>query len=465
MKLRTKLTAAFIIVVLLATSVVAIVSTVATKRLFQNYINNIRIAQEKQWSLVLAAFYAGNGGWDGVQEVVIIPGSIGMMGRHMRGQGQGQGMGMGMGMVAGDRLLILDESNIVVGDSETQSLGEKLPTKEVKQGTPININNVNIGTVLVETKPPAGLVTLEQIFSRSVSTAILGGGIAASLLATGVGFWYSRRITSPIIDLTRTSKKISRRELYHRVEVKGDDEIAELAKAFNDMVGNLEHSETLRKNLVADVAHELRTPLAILRGNFESLQDGALAPTPEVIISLHDEVLRMTRLVGDLQELSLAEAGKLPLHLKPVEVSGLVEKIVEPVRTVAAVKNTSLDIYIQEDLPAANIDQDRISQVLLNLLNNALQHTPEGGSIIISAAGEGNNLLLSVRDTGQGIPQNDLPFIFERFYRADKSRNRAGGGTGLGLAIAKGFVEAHGGKIWAENASDTGSIFKVRLPI
>lgn len=454
MKLRTKLTAAFIIVVLLATSIVAIVSTVATKRLFQNYIEDNRQVREKQWVEELAVFYAENGSWEGVQELLIFPSRIGMMGRHM---------GSRMGMVSGDRLYIFNENNVVVGDSENTAQGTRITDKDINKGTSIKINEVKVGTVLLQTNPPAVLVTLEKIFSRSVSAAILGGGVAASILATGLGIWYSRRITTPIIDLTRTTKKISRRELFHRVEVQGEDEIADLAKSFNDMVENLEYNETLRKNLVADVAHELRTPLAILRGNFESLQDGALAPTPEVIVSLHDEVLRMTRLVGDLQELSLAEAGKLPLHLQSVDIAALIEKVVEPVRNVAAMKNIVLNFSMSDNLPPVNIDQDRISQVLLNILNNALQHTPDSGNINITVTCEDNYLLFSIQDNGSGIPLNDLPYIFERFYRADKSRTRSAGGTGLGLAIAKGFVEAHGGRIWAENVPAGGSVFKFSI--
>ncbi len=456
MNLRTKLTAAFIIVVLLATSIVAIVSTVATKKLFQNYINDLRLAREKQWLEVLASFYAESGSWNGVQELLVIPGRYGM-GRHM--------MGARMGMISGDRLLIFDSNNFVVGDSDNEALGAVITYKEVRKGTAVIINNNIVGTVLLKTNPPEVLVTLEQIFSRSASTAILGGGIVASILAMGLGIWYSRRITSPIIDLTKTTKKISRRELFHRVEVRGGDEIGELSKAFNNMIENLEHSEALRKNLVADVAHELRTPLTILRGNLESLQDGALAPSPEVIISLHDEVLRMTRLVGELQELSLAEAGKLTLHLEPVNIIGLLEKVVEPVRNVAAMKNITLKFSLENSLPLVNLDQDRVSQVLLNILNNALQHTPEGGVIHITVSKEENFLFLSVQDTGSGILPEALPFIFERFYRGDKSRTRSGGGTGLGLAIAKGFVEAHGGRIWAENATNGGTVFHFSIPL
>lgn len=457
MNLRTRLTAAFIVVVLLATSLVAIVSTVATKRLFHDYVESNRLAREEQWVELLAAFFSQTGSWDGVQELLVLPGRYGMMGRHA--------MGPRMAMVSGDRLLILDAGNLVVGDSEGKSLGARVPDKEARKGTAIKLNGVNVGTVLVQTNLPEGLVKLEQIFSRSVSTAIIGGGVVASILAVGLGIWYSRRITSPIIDLTKTTKKISRRELFHRVDVQGDDEIAELAKSFNDMIEDLEYSEILRKNLVADVAHELRTPLTILRGNLESILDGALTPVPEVIVSLHDEVVRLTRLVGDLQELSLAEAGKLQLHPQPVAIPGLVEKVVEPVRNVAAMKNIALNILVSDDLPATMLDKDRISQVLLNLLNNALQHTPESGSIDISVIKENNDLLFSVKDTGPGISGDDLPYIFERFYRADKSRTRSGGGTGLGLAIAKGFVEAHGGRIWAGNLPAGGSVFSFTIPV
>lgn len=189
-----------------------------------------------------------------------------------------------------------------------------------------------------------------------------------------------------------------------------------------------------------------------------------IKPTPAVMASLHDEVLRMSRLVSDLQELSLVEAGKLPLHCRPIDLKELIEQVSTTFGYEAASKGRNLRTEMPGELPTAHLDPDRIAQVVLNILSNSLRHTPPGGTITIAVNYETQAFHLTINDTGSGIPQEDIPYIFDRFYRAEKDRNRTSGGTGLGLAIAKDFVEAHGGKIWAESTPGKGSTFHILLP-
>lgn len=227
------------------------------------------------------------------------------------------------------------------------------------------------------------------------------------------------------------------------------------------MAESIEKNEKLRSNLVADVSHELRTPLTILRGNFEALQAGKIEATPELISSLCDEVLRLGRLVSDLEAINLAEAGKLPLHCRDVDIGDLLSHVAAAFQHEASERKIIFILKVEEDLKNWNLDEDRITQVVINLLANAFKFTPDNGEIKLQAREENKNLVIEVQDSGPGIPEKDLPFIFERFYKSSKGR---GDGSGLGLSIAKSFVEAHGGKINAYNCPEGGSIFSVTLP-
>jgi signal transduction histidine kinase len=254
-------------------------------------------------------------------------------------------------------------------------------------------------------------------------------------------------------------------DLSQRVEVHSQDEIGELARAFNAMADGLARLEELRRNMVTDVAHELRTPLSNIRGYLEALQDGVVEPKPEVIDSLHEEAMLLNRLVDDLRELTLAEAGQLKLERRPVAPADLVDRALEAARAQAEAKGIALQADLPEDLPLVDVDSQRIGQVLGNLLSNALTHTPPGGKVVVVARAKQLAVEVSVSDTGEGIPLERLPYIFERFYRADRSRSRATGGTGLGLSIAKQLVEAHGGRISVASQVGQGTTFTFTLPV
>lgn len=294
----------------------------------------------------------------------------------------------------------------------------------------------------------------------------LWSGAAGLVLAAGAGVWAAERITRPLGRLRDAARQLGLRDLSLRVPVEGDTEVAELAAAFNRMAERLEAEDRARRQLLADVAHELGHPLSVLRGRLELMQDGIQAPTPEALVTLQDEVVRMSRLIGDLRDLSLADAGALSLRLRPVRLEEVVDPLLANLEPVAAGRRIALERDVAPGLPVLEVDPDRIRQVLVNLLSNALRYTPEGGRVTLRAWQHGSEVRIEVADTGPGIDPADLPHVFERFYRADPARTRsAGGGTGLGLAIARSLVHLHGGRIWAENRPEGGSRFTVALPL
>ena len=296
----------------------------------------------------------------------------------------------------------------------------------------------------------------------------LGYAVTASVLAALlVSLFLSRRIVAPVRTLTVASQHITEGHYDERVQVNGSDEIAELAKRFNQMAAQLEQVESMRRQLIGDVTHELRTPLTSIKGYMEGLVDGVLPSTPETFDQIHHEANRLSRLVDDLQELSRVEANAYSLDVHPISVSSLVQTSVKRLSPQATAKRVTLLSKLPADLPPIQADEDRITQVLVNLVANAIQYTPDGGEVIITAARHSDEIYISVGDTGIGIPPEHIANLFTRFYRVDKSRSRnAGGGSGIGLTIAKHLVEAHGGHIWAESEGEgQGSTFTFSLRV
>jgi len=294
-------------------------------------------------------------------------------------------------------------------------------------------------------------------------------GVAAFALAGAAGWLIAGRITRSVSHLREAAHHLDLRDLSRRVPVEGRDEIADLAQTFNVMADRLEAEERSRRHLLADVAHELRHPLAVMQGRLELMQEGRTELDPEALLPLQDEVIRMTRLVGDLRDLSLAEVGGLSLNRTQVDVGALLSGMMVNLEPVAAAKEIALTASAEEGLPAVTADADRIRQVLLNLISNALQYTGQGGTVTVTArrvgGAGGQAVQVLVADTGPGIAPEDLPSIFDRFYRADKSRSRATGGSGLGLAIVRSLVELHKGKVTVQSKPGEGTCFTVTLPV
>ena len=307
-------------------------------------------------------------------------------------------------------------------------------------------------------------------FTNAVKEALTRAALAACLAAVVVSILISRQVVAPVQGMMAASRLIAEGHYDQRVAVAGNitdgDELTQLAISFNQMAEKLSQTENMRRQLIGDVSHELRTPLTAIKGFMEGLIDGVLPPTPETFQSIYREADRLQRLVAGLQELSQVEGVAFSLKLEPGEMPSLVESVSQRLQPQFQEKGISLNLEIPASLPPVLMDGDRISQVLINLLGNALQYTPEGGGVFLTIQQTRKDIEVRIKDTGLGIPAEHLPHLFTRFYRVDKSRSRAGGGSGIGLTIAKYLVEAHGGRIWAESdGAGAGSTFSFTLPL
>jgi signal transduction histidine kinase len=298
----------------------------------------------------------------------------------------------------------------------------------------------------------------------TIGKYFIWGGLVAIAIALLLTYFFSRRILAPMKALINAARHFGKGDFTRRVEDKDKGELGELAQSFNSMATDLERTERLRRNMVADIAHELRTPLSNLKGYLEAVSDGLVKPDKDTIRSLNEEAMILSRLVDDLQELSLADAGEIKLNIRSENISNLINDTLAGVQAKATARELALSANLPETLPMVSIDAHRIRQVLLNLLENAVAHTDKGGKITVTARHQGKMVHVSVADTGEGIPAEEQPLIFERFYRVDRSRTRKTGGSGLGLTIAKRLVEAHGGTIKVESQPGQGSTFTFTVP-
>ncbi len=302
----------------------------------------------------------------------------------------------------------------------------------------------------------------QSTFNESLVIAV----IAASLVALVVSLVFSRSILAPVDVMMHASQRIADGHYDERVQSRGDDELNQLAGSFNQMAEQLEQVEDMRRRLIGDVAHELRTPLTAIKGYAEGLMDGVLPASPETYQQIHAESERLNRLVDDLQELSRVESRATQLDIHPVDSAVLINTVIKRLQYQFDEKRITLTSSLPREPMHVLADEGRVVQVLTNLIGNALQYTPQNGTVTVSIEREKDEARISVSDTGAGIPPQHLAKIFDRFYRVDKSRSRMRGGSGIGLTIAKHLVEAHGGKLWAQSAGENkGSVFIFTLPL
>jgi len=306
----------------------------------------------------------------------------------------------------------------------------------------------------------------EQAFLNGVRNSLWLAGLVAVLVGVALGFLFSWLITGPMRQLTLAARKVAAGDFSYRVPQKTDDEIGEVSDAFNTMAEQLEKKEKSKRQLLADIAHELRNPLSIIQGNLEAWLDGVLTPAPDQIASVYDETVLLSRLITDLRDLSLAEAGQLKLSQSATELGEFIFAEITSVQNRCQEKQVSISAELPTRLPLVFIDRDRIRQVLHNLIDNALRYIPAGGTIKIGANYTTPGwVTVSVADSGGGIVPEDLPYVFDHFYKADRSRHRGHGGAGIGLAMVKRLVELHGGKVWVESQKGKGSTFFFTLPV
>jgi signal transduction histidine kinase len=315
--------------------------------------------------------------------------------------------------------------------------------------------------LLAPTSPEAlGFSFLADV-RQAVETAVIIAGIVSLILGTIIFY----QITRPLSHMRRASQALTAGETNVQVPVRSQDELGKVAEAFNQMATKISQQEQLRQQMVADVAHELRTPLTVMKANLEGMLDGLLEPTPAELGELHEEVQRLSRLIDDLRLLSLAESGQLTLVLEEVDVRQVMARVVALLLPLADEHEVTLVDDAPERPLIISADTDRIQQALTNLVANGVRHTPKGGRVRVTAVHEKQTIHLSVIDSGPGIPPDDLAYVFNRFWRSDKSRSRHSGGSGLGLAIVKQIAELHHGYVTAVSPNNTGAIFTISLPL
>ncbi|MGQ9674166.1 MAG: sensor histidine kinase [Chloroflexota bacterium] len=466
-----RLVLSFLMVAAAGVGTLAYLGHRATTEDFRSYVERGYAAYLQSVARSLADYYARTGSWQGADQLI-----------------------SSLKRDSDDRLVVVDSRGVVVHDSERTLDGRLIQGLDLGSRAAVTVDGKEVGAVYLSgSGPPWGMgggqgrgrgaggmwaggqpsmvaganvrPSPEQDFLDTVYRSLWLAALLAGSLAVGLGLVLTYQIVKPLRALTLGAKRIAQGDLSSRVPVSSSDEFGTLGKAFNAMAESLERNERLRRSLMADITHELRTPLSIIEGTADGILDGVLEATPENLVAIKEEAELLNRLVSDLRELALAEAGELQLDRAPTDVGELVTRAARRWEKAAQDKGVELSVRVRGGASNARVDAERVVQIVGNLLSNSLRYTPKGGRIDVEVSNRGSEVVVAVIDSGEGIAPDDLPYVFERFYRADKSRARRSGGTGLGLAIVKQLAHAHGGRAWAESEPGRGSKFFVALPI
>lgn len=483
-RLWVRLSLAFALVILVTAGAVALMADLTASRALRYYLSYSDSLPHQVLVQRLAAYYQLRGSWAGVQPLLERAAALGT---RMDGRPRTAGEAPPGSVL---HFVLADADDRVVYDGLQGRPGRRLSRDEQAVAQEIEANGRVVGH-LVATVPIRSTVLgpLEEAFVERLRRWLIGGALLAGGLGLLLVLAVSRSLTAPLQRLAEAARAVAGRDFDHRVEVDGSAEIAAVARSFNEMTGALQQSEKQRQDMVADLAHELRSPLSVLQGNLRAILDDVYPLDKAEVARLYDETRLLSRLVDDLRDLALADAGQLRLSLAATDVARVVTDTVDSLTPAAELHAVNLEFQTPSQLPPVQADPDRLAQVLRNLLINALRHTSAGGHIEVSAALANGRIEFAVSDTGEGIAPQDLPYVFDRFWRADPARTRTwesdgpdptvegggesasathgrwGGGSGLGLSIAQSLVEAQGGRIWAESTPGKGSTFRFYLPV
>ncbi len=447
--MRLKLFLSFTLIVLVSVSLVAVIARRGAVNEVRTFMFRGGMYGLSDLATGLENYYASNGSWNGVQSI---------FNNARRGAG-------GMGGMMNQTLILANPSGTVIADTQLAGIGSQLSPSQVDSSIPLEANGKTVGYLYAEGGLNLVAANQQQVLNR-VNRGILLAGVISGALGLIVSLALAYTLLRPVRALTFAAQKLAEGDLSHRVDVNGTDELATLGHTFNQMADSLQQAEESRRAMTADIAHELRTPLAVQRANLEALQDGVYPLTTENLAPVIEQNHLLTHLVEDLRTLAMADAGQIELERVPTDFPALVDRVVERFQPQAAggqVRLTTLPpTFAYKQIMA---DPVRLEQILTNLLSNALRYTPPGGQVELSFDSTSTTMQLRVHDSGPGIPEESLPYIFGRFYRVDKSRSRAEGGSGLGLAIARQLARAHGGDLTVANHPAGGAVFTLILPL
>lgn len=441
-----RLAVTFALAVLGGALLVVLLVNVAFQSRFDSFVARQQTDRETQLLSAVTASYADNGGWDGEVLAALGPAAV----------------------MSGAEVTVYDNAERQIWSSAESSMGAEMqqrhrqmmgiaPLGEVRR-LPVVVAGDQVGTMTVAV-PEGVLPSGEQAFLDSVNRLLLAGVALAAVVAVAAGVLLARRATSPVRALTAAARGLATGDRTRRVEVTRADEFGQLATAFNTMADTIEREDQVRRSFAADVAHELRTPLAILRSQLEAVQDGLNEPTPAVVASLHEETLRLSRLVGDLETMTSADAAGFQLQPHPVALDELAATVTAGL--LDRFTGAGLTLVTQLDPVTVAGDADRLTQILTNLCTNAVKFVPRGGRVTVTVDTAEGMARLEIADDGPGIDPEDLPHVFERFFRG---RGPRVGGSGVGLAVVDELVRAHGGQVTADNRPEGGAVFAVLLP-
>ena len=461
--LTWKITLAFMVVAFTTAALVALfIRLTSADRLMQLIMEQQRNSLDQN----LSTYYSSNGSWDGVaqewgvlQSRTLSVSAVSPADRPTPGN---------QPPVGGDRRNLFGLADaqgvVIVSVDPAYPDGAVLPANIIKADTAILVDGKPVGTILTAGQPP-GLNPQEALFLQRTNQALLLAMGVALLVALVMGILLARTLTGPLQALTQAARGMTRGQEEQQVKVRSNDEIGQLAEAFNHMSEEVARVNQLRRKMTADIAHDLRTPLTVISGYIESMRDGVLKPTPQRLALIYVEIERLQNLVGDLKMLSQADAGELPLNPQWISPKNLLDRAASLFRHQAGQQNVSIQANAEGDIPNIWVDEARMMQVLDNLISNALRYTPEGGKVTLWAGRSADGVEISIQDTGSGIEASELPYIFDRFHRAESSRHTETGESGLGLAIVKAIVESHGGSVSAESTPGKGTTIRLLLPV
>lgn len=456
MSMRIRILLSFILVVFLTITIVILVARQSAIREVRTFMLRGTMTDINVLLGDLVDYYRQNKSWEGAEKLVLPQG-------HMRGQGQGNS-----GNMMGQRFLISDSNGVIQVDTQNTRTGTQLDKTELASGMKINDGLNRIGYLIVEGGTGLNQADSQQLIER-LNRAALAAALIAGFASLVLALFLAYRLISPVKELTEAAEKLGEGDLSQRVPIHGKDELASLGRTFNKMADSLQTSEKARKAMTADIAHELRNPLAVQRASLEAMQDGIYPMTNENLTPVIEQNILLTRLVEDLRTLALVDANQLDFDLTQFDLPGLCRKIINLYQAEADRRSISIRLTPDPGQSRKQVqvyaDPVRVEQIISNILTNALRYTPESGEIVLEIQKTGVNLVsTTIHDSGPGIPSETIPYVFDRFYRVDRARSRQDGGTGLGLAIARQLSEAQGGRLSAANHPDGGAVFTLILP-